>query len=605
MKSSFRAYSYIILFSLSLLTCGKNLSGDGSFQTPFEESGGLETPRYAETMDYFRRLNEASPQAKMIRFGMSPEGRDLNLFIISSDRAFSPKAALASGKPVVLIQCCIHPGESEGKDAAMMLARDLLIGGKYPELLERIIITIIPIFNVDGHERFGPYNRINQNGPKEMGWRVTATRLNLNRDFIKADAPEMRAWLALFNQWKPHLFIDCHTTDGADFQYVLTYNIDTHEEFGGTVSAWAKNALLPALKKECESKKLIIGPYAALMDELHPEKGLKGGVWRPMLSNPYATLRNRAGLLIETHSLKPYAQRVQATYDFILAALSEVARHPQGLLQAVAAEDERSAQLGRKFDPTQKFPLRFQLKTDRGDSMIYRGYRFDRKVGRISGSEYLEYSKENRDIPSVFFNDVETEVAIAPPLGYLIPQQWTTVIDVLQAQGIRLQRLREDVSCVFQGYRFSEVQFRPNSYEGRQTVNFKTEITKEKRSFPAGTVYASLGCSESKLIMNMLEPQAPDALVGWGFFNTIFENREYFEDYVMEPLAERMAAEDSLLLQEFESRLAADTSFAHSPAGRLQFFYDRSPYRDAEKNLYPIFRVTEPIGTGLLDEQQF
>ncbi len=602
MKISFRAYCYFLLFPFALLTCVKNSSQDSALQTYFEKSGGMETPRYAETMDYFRSLDEASPKAKMIRFGVSPEGRDVNLFVISSDRTFSPEAAQASGKPIVLIQSCIHPGESEGKDAAMLLARDLLMRGKYPELLEKLIITFIPIFNVDGHERFGPYNRINQNGPKEMGWRVTATRLNLNRDFIKADAPEMRAWLALFNQWKPHLFIDCHTTDGADFQYVLTYNIDTHKEFGGAVSAWAKDTLLPALKRECERKNLIIGPYAGLMDQLRPEKGLRGGVWRPMLSNPYVTLRNRAGLLIETHSLKPYAQRVQATYDFILAALAEIARNPQKLLQAVAAEDDRSAQMGKVFDPNQRFPLRFRLRSDRGDSITYRGYRFERKVGRISGFEYLVYSHENRDVPSIFFNEVEPEVTVAPPLGYLVPQQWTQVIDVLKAQGIRMRRLSEDLTGVFESYRFSEVKFRTNSYEGRQTVSFRTETVEEKRTFLAGCFYVPLACPESKLIMNMLEPQAPDALVGWGFFNTIFEDREYFENYVMEPLAERMAAKDSLLLEEFESKLAADSSFAHSPARRLQFFYDRSPYKDAEKNLYPIFRVKESLKTKLINK---
>ncbi|MCU0645404.1 MAG: M14 family metallopeptidase, partial [bacterium] len=281
-----------------LLYCQSNQSPDPSnWQTHYEKSGGMETPRYAETMDFFNRLDDASAYAKTIRFGVSPESRDLNLFIISKHKCFTPDQAQASGKPIVLIQCCIHPGESEGKDAAMMLARDLLIDKKYPEILDNLIVTIIPIFNADGHERFGPYNRINQNGPREMGWRVTATRLNLNRDFVKADAPEMRAWLTMFNQWLPHLFIDCHTTDGQDFQYVLTYNIDTHENFGGAVSRWAKNDFLPAIIPACEARGHIIGIYGGLDDERHPELGMTIGVWRPMLSNPYLTVRNRAGLL--------------------------------------------------------------------------------------------------------------------------------------------------------------------------------------------------------------------------------------------------------------------------------------------------------------------
>ncbi|MCI0494186.1 M14 family metallopeptidase [candidate division KSB1 bacterium] len=599
----FRYRCSVILLSLLLLviSCKTTPHQNAHWQTPYEKSDGLETPRYAETMDFFKRLDTVSPMAKMILFGVSPEGRDLNLFIISKHKCFTPEQAQASGKPIVLIQCCIHPGESEGKDAAMMLARDLLIDKKYPEILDNLIVAIIPIFNVDGHERFGPFNRINQNGPKEMGWRVTSTRLNLNRDFVKADAPEMRVWLTMFNQWLPHLFIDCHTTDGQDFQYVLTYNIDTHENFGGAVSRWAKNDFLPAMVPACEAKGHIIGIYGGLDDERHPELGMTIGVWRPMLSNPYLTVRNRAGLLIETHSLKSYPPRVQATYNFILVGLQELAKHPDRLLNAVKEEDARASQLGKIYNPDEKFPLQYRPKKDQGDSMIYRGNRFEEKYGKFFGDNYLAYTSEKRDVLTILFEDAEPTVTIAPPLGYLIPRQWTDVIEVVGLHAAKMYRLTEDVTGEFECYRFSDAKFRSFPYEGRQLVTYKTDAVKEQRTFKAGSVYVPLGCPESKIIMQMLEPQAPDALVGWGFFNTIFEMREYFEPYIMEPMAQQMIAEHPELLKEFNTKLASDSAFAANSYQRLMFFYERSPYWDQEKNLYPVARVIRPLGVKLVD----
>lgn len=450
-------------------------------------------------------------------------------------------------------------------------------------------------------KNLGPYNRINQNGPKEMGWRVTSTRLNLNRDFVKADAPEMRAWLKMFNQWRPHLLYDCHTTDGQDFQYVLTYNIDTHENFGGAVSRWAKSEFLPAVVPACEAKGHVIGIFGGLDDERQPELGMTIGVWRPMLSNPYLTVRNRAGLLIETHSLKPYPQRVQATYDFILVGLQELAQHPDRLLNAVNEEDARASQLGKIYDPDAKFPLQFRPIKDRGDSMVYRGKQFEEKLGEIFGANYLAYTNEKRDVATIVFNEAEAAVTIAPPLGYLIPRQWTEVIDVVKLHASKIYRLTEEVTGEFEGYRLSDAKFRSAPYECRQLVTYQTEAITGERTFTAGSVYVPLGCPEAKIIMQMLEPQAPDALVGWGFFNTIFELREYFEPYMMEPMAQKMIKENPELLEEFNQKLKSDSAFAANPYQRLMFFYQRSPYWDRDKDLYPVARVTRPLNVGLVD----
>ena len=582
-------------------SCQQMSVDNSGWQTHFEKSGGTETPRYQETMEYFNRLAQASPYAEMLSFGISPEGRDLGMMIISSDRAFTPEKAKDINKPVIFIQCCIHPGESDGKDAAMMLARDILIHHKYPQLMQDLVTAIIPIFNVDGHERFGPYNRINQNGPSEMGFRVTSQRLNLNRDFVKADAPEMRDWLRMYHQWKPHLLIDCHVTDGMDHQYVIAYNIDVHPEFGGAVSSWAKDTFLPAIIPAFEKTGHYICPYAGFIDKKAPEKGLRGGVWPPMLSNPYATVRNRAGFLIESHSLKPYKQRVEANYELLRVIMEHLAANPNALMDAVASEDERASSMGCQSAKSTGYPLTFKVDESQGDSILWRGKDFVIQHGPVSGSDYIRYLGDNKDIKTVYYNDVQPDISIIPPAGYLVPPQWTEVIDVLEIHGAALYRLRKDLTNEFEGYRFTDVKFAASPYEGRQKVSYQVEPVNEKRTFTKGSVFVPLCSPESKIIMQILEPYAPDALVRWGFLNSIFERKEYFESYVMEPMAQEMMADDPELKAEFEDKLKDDNAFAGSPRERLMFFYKKSPYWDIEKDLYPVARVTEPIENSYLE----
>ncbi len=586
---------FVIGLWLEILALGIQLSrltaAERDWRTDSERSNYLRTPRYAETIHFLQRLDSASTELKMVRFGSSGAHRDLWVAIISKSQYFEPSRAHASNLPIVLLNNCIHPGESEGKDACLAFARDLLIRRKYPEILDHCILLIIPIFNADGHERFGPYNRLNQQGPMEMGWRVTVTNLNLNRDFVKAETPEMRAWLTLFNQWLPHLFIDCHTTDGADFQYDILYNIDTHPEFGGAVSIWARDHFLPRLLVKCEQKGHILGPYAGLIDPLHPEKGLRGGVWTPRLSNPYVTLRNRAGLLLETHSLKDYRTRVIASYDFILSSLEALLENPRALATAIAQEDNTCQQFGQAKTT---FPLVFRLADDQGDSILYRGYEIEVRPGIISGQDYLTYRPIPRDIPAIYFNQVRATLSVPVPLGYLVPIQWHEIITVLRAHGLKLYQTTAPVSGTFEVYQFKNPRWATQSYEGRLRLEFDTESVTRERTFPRGTIYAPTAQPGAKVLLYLLEPQCSDALIHWGFFNAIFEQKEYFEDYVMEPLAQKMAQASPQLKAEFESRLATDSSFAASPYRRLQFFYLHSPYQDPEQNVYPIVRVTRP-----------
>lgn len=581
----------ILIFSL-LIFCQTEPQ---QWQTVYERSKGLETPDMQQTYDFYQRLVDASPYAHMSVLGTTPEKRDLRVVVLSRDKCFSADKAHQSGKPVILLNCCIHPGESAGKDAVMMLARDLLIKKQVPQLLDSLILAIIPIMNPDGHERMSPYNRINQKGPLKAGWRVTARRLNLNRDFMKAESEEMQAFLKWFHRWNPHVFYDLHTTNGQDFQYVITYKVDTHPRYGGPLSQWVKERFLPHIKRQSRKQDLIIGPYAGPLEPLHPEKGLMGGVWVPRLSNYYATLCNSVGFLVEAHSLKTYAERVQGTYELVRIGLQYLATHPGELMQSVEQTRRWSAGFGKAGDRLKSYGIDFDTRTDRGDSMVFKGYKMETVKGEISGKEYIRYLDQKRDVPTVLFDDIEIKQSITAPLGYIIPKAWTPLAERLQRHGILQKELSRSCKNEFECYRFENVNFANRSYEGKQRVNYSVHTFKDSLSFQAGSIFIPLGNEKSRLIMHLLEPYAPDALLRWGVMNTIFEQKEYFETYAMEPIAQQMARNHPRLEAAFEHKVKTDPEFANSARQRLFFFYKRSPYYDKNLNVYPVVRVIHPI----------
>src|ERR1700730_13311274 len=331
------------------------------WQTHAEKTNYRETARYAETIAYAKRLAESSPLIEYRDFGKSGQGRDLPLLIASDGVAFNPSAAKRAGKPVILIQACIHAGEPDGKDAGLALLRDVAITRSLPGLLKNLVVLFIPIYNTDGHERVSPYNRINQNGPAEMGWRTTSAYQNLNRDYMKADTPETRAWLSLWNSWKPDLFIDCHVTNGADYRVNITYQHEHHEGVAPSVLAWEKKVIDGRVAPATEAAGNVVSWYLEFIDNRDLTKGIRDFNGSPRFSTGYMPLRNRPGILIETHMLKPYRQRVIGTYDFLRFTLEEVNRDPEGLLAAGREADEKTLTDGRTYDPARRFPLAYEL----------------------------------------------------------------------------------------------------------------------------------------------------------------------------------------------------------------------------------------------------
>ena len=562
--------------------------------THAEKTDYRETPGYAETIEYSKRLDHASPLIRYQGFGKSGEGRDLPLLIAAEGETFSPEAARRARKPVILIQGCIHAGESDGKDAGLALLRDIAITKTRPGLLEHVVVLFIPIYNTDGHERVSPYNRINQNGPVEMGWRTTSTYQNLNRDYMKADTPETRAWLALWNLWNPDLFIDCHVTNGADYRVNITFHHEHHDAVPPSVLAWEKRVVDDRVAAATEAAGNVVSWYLEFIDNRDLTKGIRDFNGSPRFSTGYVPLRNRPGILIETHMLKPYLPRVIGTYDFLRSTLEEVNRDPESLLAAGREADEQTLADGRSYDPARRFPLDFEL-TEKSRPYELKAVEYHTEESDISGATRVIFGTEPLDLTVPMYDSFRVKAAVAPPLSYIVPVQWKEVIEVLKAHGLSCQTTREAATIEVESYRFQNVKWAAGPFEGRLMPSFKVETVKERRSFPPGSVVVPMAQVGARIAINLLEPEAPDSLVRWGFFNATFEEKEYGEDYVVEKLAREMLANNPQLREEFEKRLASDPAFAANPGARLRFFYERSPYWDKQMNLYQVGRIISEV----------
>ena len=578
------ALSAILMAAMAPAAAAAPAAPPAEWLTTAERSGFQETPRLAETVAYLKRLEKASPWIRVTSFGTSGEGRDLVLVVAAKDGTFDPAAAARAGKAVVLLQAGIHAGEIDGKDAGMMLLRDIAVTRERAALLDHVVLLFMPIYNVDGHERFGPYNRINQNGPREMGWRTTARNLNLNRDYMKADAPETRAWLGLFTTWWPDFVIDAHVTDGADYRYDITYGMETGPNVPAPVSAWLKEAVvgraLPALVAEGHR----VSPYIFLRDETDPAKGQTGGPATPRFSHGYTVLQNRPSFLIETHMLKDYGTRVRATYDTVAALVETIGADPAGLRDAVRRADAAAAGPGST--------VLTMHATETPRPVPFAGVAYRREPSAVSGAMRVIYGSEPLDLIVDRFDTLEVAVAVDRPVAYLVPPQWTDVVAVLRAHGLRLERLAQPVTLPTDGYRLTEPKWQETPFEGRHPVTFKAErLSGISRTFPEGTVVVPLAQRGSAVAVHLLDPQGPDSFASWGFFDAVFEQKEYYEPYVMETIARDMMEKDPTLRRDFEIALA-DPAFASDPRRRLDFFFRRSPWWDDRIGLYPVGIVT-------------
>ncbi len=563
------------------------------WQTAAEASDYKKTSTYDEAIAYSKRLDRATQFIAYQTYGKSGEERDMPLLIAASGNAFTPEMARRQGKAIVLIQAGIHAGEIDGKDAGLALLRDIGVSKSRIDLLKDAVILFLPIYNVDGHENSNAYMRINQNGPDEMGYRANATNLNLNRDYMKADAPETRAWLELWNKWKPDIFIDCHVTNGADFQYNVTYEYAHFQEVSPAIKNWMDEHFDGVVVPNVEKEGNLLTHYIQFSGR-EVTGGVATFIATPRYATGYTPLRNRAGLLIETHVYKPYKSRVRGTYDVLRHTVEEVGRSKASLFVANLTADTVTVDRGKTYDSGRQFPLSLAI-TDKSTPFAFKGVEYKMEDSPISGGKRIVYGTAPMNITIPRFDDARVDRSVVPPLYYIIPPQWKEVIDVIKVHGIKFDTLKTPISIEVESYQLSEPRWSATSFENRVTLTAKQTPVKETRQYPAGSILIPLEQGAANVAIHLLEPNGPDSFLYWGFFNSIFEQKEYGEAYILEKLAKEMLEKDPKLQEEFDRRLLEPT-FNRSPQARLRFFYERSPYYLNQKvGVYPVGRILKPL----------
>jgi murein tripeptide amidase MpaA len=577
-----------VFFSLTL--------GSADWTTEFERSNGRRTSTYTETAAYCERLDKASKWIRYESFGRSGEGRPLPALIVDKDGDFSAERAHKHGKAIVFVQAGIHAGEIDGKDAGLILIREMAITRERANLLDHVTLVFIPIYNVDGHEHVQPYNRVNQDGPENAGYRATATFLNLNRDYMKADAPETRAWLSLWNRWSPDFFVDCHVTNGADYPYVVTYLMEVFENTDPGVAAWARDDFAPVLEAGMRGSGFPLVHYVEFRDGHDPKSGLKTWASTPRFSTGYVALANRPALLVETHMLKDYATRVRGTHAILQHILEIVGDRAEELRRINVEADARTTSAWSKEPDQDALPLTFEI--DYTDSVMidFEGYEYRPEKSDVTGGTWYRYGTTPVPMKIPCFNRQKVTLAIPLPQQYWIPPQWADVIDRLEAHGIEMTRLEAPQTEHVIAFRLTDPNWSPTPFEGHHTVTFDTEEEAgevgigELHTYPAGTVVVDMAQPRAKIVAHLLEPEAPDALVQWGFFDTIFDPKEYVETYVMERIAREMLRDDEALTRDFKEAMR-DSALANHPKRVRDWFYERSPYVETRVGEYPVVRV--------------
>lgn len=538
------------------------------------------SPDYADTRAWFDRLDAASDLIRIEQFGVSPEGRPIYAVIASKDGArFDPT------KPVLLAQAGIHPGEIDGKDAGMMLLRDIAFYGK-DDLLDRANLILIPILSVDGHERAGPYSRPNQRGPRIQGWRNTATNQNLNRDYLKLDQGEMRAVRGLILKYRPDLYVDIHVTDGLDYQYDVTYGYNGENGVWSrspAIAAWLDAEFKPAMNAALEAQGHIPGELVFGVDDSNPKAGLSDGGLGERFSNGWGSAAHVPTILIENHSLKPHEQRVLGTYVFLEQALRLLADHGEGLRAAVAADSAlRPAEI----------PANFESDDQPTTTRAFKGIRYEMYHSPASGRQEVRWLGEpDPELWRMPFYGSHPTLTLRRPEAYWVPAHRADVIERLRAHGIEMETLEAPRTVTVEMLRLDDPKLstRPNEAHVPVTV---TSVTPERRdwTFPAGSVRVPTDQTLGDVVVLLLEPQSSESLFAWGLFPEVLSRVEYIEGYAIAPLAERMLAADPSLKAEFEAKLAADPEFAANGDARLQWFYERTPFYDDRYRLYPVAR---------------
>ncbi|QHS60581.1 M14 family metallopeptidase [Chitinophaga agri] len=571
------------LFHIALFCCICYAAGAQDLVTRFEKTQGQETATYAECISYYRQLDKRFPQISMREMGNTDAGIPLHLVIYSSSGDFNFASLRKKNKRIILVNNGIHSGEPDGIDASMMLLRDLAMGKK--KLPDNIVLAVIPIYNIGGALNRSADYRVDQNGPAAFGSRGNARNYDLNRDFIKADSRNARSFQQIYQLTDPDVFIDNHVSNGADYQHVITLLSTEHNKMGGAMGNFLHKEFEPGIYSLMKEKGYDLVPYVNHFGET-PENGWITYADGPRYSSGYTTLFHTFGFVPETHMLKPYPQRVQATYALMESFISYVSLHSEEIktLRAQTKEQEKTQAT---------FPLEWNVDTTHYSMISFKGYAAIHKPSDISGQPRLYYDRTKPfDKQVKFYDNVVAGNFVKKPAAYIIPQGWWNVIDLLKNNNVQMRRFTQDTTINVDTYHIADYKTLQRPYEGHYLHNnVQVTVTKDVMQFRKGDYYIPMNQVANRYLMETLEPTGGDSFFAWNFFDPILARKEGYSPYVFEDIAAEYLRSDPSLQKELKQKQTADSVFAKSADAQLRFVYEHSPYAEPGYMRYPVYRV--------------
>lgn len=570
------------LFSLVLLLL-PTLIFSQKLITQFEQSNGTESPTYFEIIDWWKKLDAASPIVKMQAMGTTDAGFPLHLILVSADKDFDIKSIKRKNKSILFINNGIHPGEPDGIDASMLLVRDI-VQNKYP-LPANIVLAIIPVYNIGGALNRSKNYRIDQSGPVEKGFRGNAENLDLNRDFIKADSKNAISFTNIFHYLDPDVFVDNHVSNGADYQHIMTLLTTQHNKLGDAMGQYINQQMEPALYALMKAKGYDLVPYVNHFGDT-PEKGWSAYWDSPRYSTGYAALWNTFAFMPETHMLKPYKQRVEATKALMQSFIEFTAQNSRTIIDL---RNKTKQQQQTQYS----FPLAWKLDKSISTQIAYKGYAAGHKPSEVSGLPRLYYDRNKPfEIKVPYFNTYIDTLSISKPTAYIIPQGWWRVIDRLKANKVYMRPLAKDTTMEVEVYHIDSYQSIPRPFEGHH-LNHSISLskTRESKAFRKGDYYIPMNQTANRFLIETLEPQAMDSYFAWNFFDAVLGQKEGYSDYHFEDVAADYLKNHPDSRAKLEQRKATDSVFAKSAGAQLNFVFQNSPYFEPAYLQYPVYRV--------------
>lgn len=575
----------ILLTAILFLSANLLASGQKTMTTIFEQSKGSRTPTYFEIVNWWQQLDAQSGKVKMLTMGMSDAGFPLHLVVVASNGDYNFENIRKNNKRIILINNGIHPGEPDGIDASMLLARDIV--SNKVSLPDNVVLAIIPVYNIGGCLNRSPFYRVDQNGPEEFGSRGNSQNLDLNRDFIKCDSREARAFAEIFHLTDPDVFVDNHVSNGADYQHVMTLLTTQHSKLGGIMGEYLNKTFEPAIYASMKEKGYDLVPYVSFGGNT-PDQGMTAYFDGPRYSSGYASLWHSFAFVPETHMLKPYEQRVMSTYQLMISFIEFTSRNSARIKEL--REKTKAA-----VKTQSEFPVSWSLNREKFDEVVFKGYEAGRKPSNVSGQPRLYYDRNKPYEKKIrYFNFFDNKTIVKKPVAYVIPQGWWKVIELLKLNKVQMRRLTKDSSVEVEVYRIEDYKTSPRPYEMHHlNSDVKLSSTKKIMKFRKGDYLIPMNQVANRFLMEVLEPQADDSYFAWNYFDGILGQKEGYSSYAFEDIAEQFLKENPSVKEKLEQRRASDSAFAKNGSAQLNFVYQNSPYYEPDHLRYPVYRIVQ------------